>query len=303
MSHSQNPAALRSGGYAAALRAEICERARRFAESRRVPCVHSYGSQPVVVFTPYRQEGELCEPCPDGELHGNFLDVTYRAIAANDNWRRRLDKVHTQGRSSLPRGDRGTWRELDSCTSSDALLMNVFSYPSLWRDGKVAGLLGVEAKARPRFGVPARVPFTDGKFDRTEIDVVLASPGDECHSLIVEAKLTESDFQSAPIAVVAAYRDFDDIFQRSELARVRGRYLNYQLIRNVLAAYATGASFCVLCDARRPDLIEAWYSTMRAVRPVDLRLRCKVLTWQELAAVVPQRLQAFLEEKYGIAAE
>lgn len=71
---------------------------------------------------------------------------------------------------------------------------------------------------------------------------------------------------------------------------------------NVLAARALNASFCVLADARRPDLIEAWYGTMRAVRPVDLRLRCKVLTWQELAAVVPPRLQAFLDEKYGIAA-
>ena len=41
---------------------------------------------------------------------------------------------------------------------------------------------------------------------------------------------------------------------------------------------------------------------MRCVRPVDLRLRSKVLTWQELAAVLPRRLQMFLEEKYGIAA-
>jgi hypothetical protein len=289
-------------GYAAALRAEICERARRFAESRHLPCVHSYGSQPVVVFTPYRQQAGQCEPCPEGDLHGNFLDVTFRAIAANDNWKRRLEKVHTQGRSSLPRGDRGKWRELDSCTSSDALLMNVFSYPSLWRDGRVAGLLGVDANARPRFGVPARVPLLEGKFDRTELDMVLALPGDDSPALLVEAKLTESDFQTAPIAVVNTYRDFDDVFQRSELVRVRGHYLNYQLIRNVLAAQATGASFCVLCDARRPDLIETWYSTMRAVRPVDLRLRCKVLTWQELAAVVPNRLQTFLEEKYGIAA-
>ena len=293
---------IRIAGFAAALRAEICERARRFAESRQLPCVQSYGSQPVVVFTPYRQGGGVCEPCPDGDLHGNFLDVTYRAIGGNDNWRRRLEKVHTQGRSSLPRSDRGKWRELDSCTSSDALLMNVFSHPSLWREGKVGGILGVAAKARPRFGVPARVPFADGKFDRTEIDMVLASPDDESPALLVEAKLTESDFQRAPIAVVAAYRDFDDVFQRSELERVGGCYLNYQLIRNVLAARETGASFCVLCDARRPDLIEAWYSTMRAVRPVELRLRCKVLTWQELATVVPRRLQSFLEEKYGIIA-
>jgi hypothetical protein len=149
--------------------------------------------------------------------------------------------------------------------------------------------------------VPARVPLLDGKLDRTEVDMLLAAPVDD-NALLVEAKLTEFDFQSAPIAVAAVYRDFDEVFQRRELARVRGRYLNYQLIRNVLAAHAMNASFCVLADARRPDLVEAWYATMRAVRPVDLRLRCKVLTWQELAAATPPRLQAFLDEKYGIVA-
>ena len=291
-----------TAGYAAALRAELCERGRRFAESRSLPCVNSYGAQPVVVFSPYRRSEVVCEPCIDGDRHGNFLDSTYKAILRDDNWRRRLDKVHTQGRSSLPRGDRGRWRELDTCTSSDALLMNVFCYPSLWRDGRIADLLGVERSARPRFGVPARVPFADGKADRTEIDMRLAAANDaDSPALLVEAKLTEFDFQSAPLGVVNAYRDFDDIFQRSELTRLRGRYLNYQLIRNVLAAHAMNASFCVLADARRPDLIEAWYATMRAVRLVDLRLRCKVLTWQELAASAPRALQEFLEEKYGIA--
>jgi hypothetical protein len=40
---------------------------------------------------------------------------------------------------------------------------------------------------------------------------------------------------------------------------------------------------------------------MKCVRPVDLRIRCKVLTWQELAKALPPRLQEFLSEKYGIA--
>jgi hypothetical protein len=76
--------------------------------------------------------------------------------------------------------------------------------------------------------------------------------------------------------------------------------LSYQLIRNVLAAHATGFSFCVLTDARRPDLLEAWFQVMQAIRPVELRVRCKVLTWQELAAVLPPTLRYFLEEKYAI---
>ena len=36
-------------------------------------------------------------------------------------------------------------------------------------------------------------------------------------------------------------------------------YAGYQLIRNVLAAYAQEGSFCVIHDERRPDLREAWF--------------------------------------------
>jgi hypothetical protein len=34
----------------------------------------------------------------------------------------------------------------------------------------------------------------------------------------------------------------------------KGKYASYQLIRNVLAAFALGQSFCVILDARRSDL-------------------------------------------------
>jgi hypothetical protein len=70
----------------------------------------------------------------------------------------------------------------------------------------------------------------------------------------------------------------------------------------VLAAQAAGASFCLLADARRPDLREQWFGVMRCVRDAELRTRCKMLTWQELAEVLPERLRDFLAEKYGIGA-
>jgi hypothetical protein len=79
-------------------------------------------------------------------------------------------------------------------------------------------------------------------------------------------------------------------------------YVSYQLLRNVLAAYALNLSFCVLVDARRPDLREHWYTAMRCVRPMDLKTRCKVLTLQEVAQVLPLRLRNFLDLKYGIVA-
>ena len=77
-------------------------------------------------------------------------------------------------------------------------------------------------------------------------------------------------------------------------------YAGYQLIRNVLAAYAECCSFCVLHDERRPDLREAWFQVMAAVKSAEMRVRCKVLTWQELASMVPGPLQEFLDRKYGI---
>lgn len=79
-------------------------------------------------------------------------------------------------------------------------------------------------------------------------------------------------------------------------------YASYQLIRNVLAAYASECRFCVVHDERRPDLREEWFQVMAAVKSAQMRVRCAVLTWQELAALVPDELQEFLDVKYGIAA-
>jgi len=39
---------------------------------------------------------------------------------------------------------------------------------------------------------------------------------------------------------------------------------------------------------------------MRAVRDAALRTRLGLVTWQEIAALLPARVQRFLEEKYGI---
>jgi hypothetical protein len=86
------------------------------------------------------------------------------------------------------------------------------------------------------------------------------------------------------------------------VAAVGPGYASYQLIRNVLAAHALDCSFCVIHDARRPDLREAWFKVMAAVKSADLRVRLKVITWQELVALLPNALQQFLDVKYGIVA-
>jgi hypothetical protein len=301
--------------YASQLRLELGLRNRRWSRGRAH--VESYGNPPVIVYA------------PESLRHGNFFDAAFAAIAARPEWMRRFDKIHAQGRS-LPRAER-RWRELDSSMSSDALLMNVFCTPGVAESAKVRRVLGVEGDEPPVFGWKARVPLASGRSDRTEVDMRLGS-------LLVEAKLTEGDFQARAAAVVEGYRDFDAVFEREllprvELATKRRReateypedysqefsteppeparemspssavesgYAGYQLIRNVLAAYAEGCSFCVLHDDRRPDLREAWYQVLAAVRPAELRVRLSVLTWQELAEYLQEELQEFLDWKYGI---
>jgi hypothetical protein len=198
------------------------------------------------------------------------------------------------GKRSFPDQERGRWMELDTCTSSDALLMNIFCYPRVLWGGRIRALLAVEPDATPTFGYKARVPLANGRFDRTEVDMRLGN-------LLIEAKLTESDFQSAPRTIVDAYRDFSEVFDGRQLPQGRDRYASYQLLRNVLAAYALACSFCVLIDARRTDLADAWYAVMRCVKPVELRTKLRLATWQEVAGSAPPTLRRFLAAKYGIS--
>jgi hypothetical protein len=218
--------------------------------------------------------------------------------------------------------------------------MNVFCAAPAVRQ-TLGRAMGVVGGGLPEFGWKARVPLASGRFDRTEVDM-------RWGGLLVEAKLTESDFQTRAARIVEGYRDFDAVFDRELLPRVELRmarrrtavefaeeftqeweeaapddlvarefqaaivaqareaepaepaYAGYQLIRNVLAAYAEGCSFCVVHDERRPDLREAWFEVMAAVKTAEMRTRCKAMTWQELAGLAPEELQAFLDLKYGI---
>ena len=269
-------------GYVSALRQELIARNSCYASLNLLPHVTSYGELPVVVY----QQSEC------GRHHGNFISASYRAILRRPQWRRRLQKVHTQSRRSLPAKD-GLWRELDSSLSSDALLMNIFCYPGVTRRTEVCRILGLEPGSVPEFGFMPRVPLFSEATERTEVDMKLGN-------VLFEAKLTEGDFQVQCAELVEQYRDLREVFETRQLPRVKRKYVSYQLIRNVLAAHALGLDFCTLLDARRPDLIEDWYSILRCIRSAALRARCKVLTWQELALCLPSALKNFLDVKYGI---
>ena len=268
--------------YVSAIRQELIARNSSYASLNLLPHVTSYGECPVVVY----QQSEC------GRHHGNFISASYRAILRRPEWLKRLQKVHTQGRRSLPTRD-GSWRELDSSLSSDALLMNIFCYPGVTGRTEVCRILGLEPGISPEFGFMPRVPLLSEATERTEVDMRLGN-------MLFEAKLTEGDFQIERAALVERYRDFRDIFESRQLPRAMKKYVSYQLIRNVLGARALNMDFCTLLDARRPDLLEDWYGIVRCIRSATLRARCKVLTWQELSLCLPASLQRFLSVKYGI---
>jgi hypothetical protein len=171
--------------------------------------------------------------------------------------------------------------------------MNIFCYPRVTWRADLCGVLGIGQGSRPEFGFRPRVPLVSGAIERTEIDMKLGN-------VLVEAKLTEADFQVQRAELVEGYRDFREVLAWRQLPRIGKKYVSYQLIRNILAAYALDLDFCALIDARRSDLIEDWYAIVCSVRSAELRVRCKVLTWQELAGCLPPTLQNFLNVKHGI---
>ncbi|HEY6377067.1 MAG TPA: hypothetical protein VIX90_16220 [Edaphobacter sp.] len=307
---------------ASLLRRDLNARAQHLATTENLLHEQTTGNEPSIIFG-----------CDDQARHGNFHPASYAAICTNPDWQRRLTKVHTAHRRSRARAD-WPWMELDCANSSDALLMNIFCHPNVF-DGEtlapaVASLLGVEPATQPNFGIHPGVPLRKGLKDRTEIDLQL-------NNLFIEAKLTETDFQTAKPNLIERYQDLETVFDITRLphktlyspaphpptedfsqiedpidlpdpppqpipASTQSRTViqGYQLIRNTLAAYASEASFCVLCDARRHDLIETWYAILSAVHRPTFAARLKLLTWQELATTLPQDLQQFLDTKYGI---
>ena len=305
---------------ASLLRCDLNARAQHLATTGDLLHEQTTGREPSIIFGRDEQS-----------RHGNFHPASYAAICANPDWQRRLTKVHTAHRRSRARAD-WPWMELGCANSSDALLMNIFCHPQVFNGDTlatpVATLLGVEPTAQPNFGIRPGVPLRSGLKDRTEIDLQLGP-------LFVEAKLTETSFQTAQPRLIERYRDLEVVFDLDRLPRKllysptsyppvedfsqiediappeplnptpkpsRTVIDGYQLIRNVLAAYASDASFCVLCDARRQDLIKTWYSLLSTVHRPTFAALLKLLTWQELAATLPKDLQQFLNTKYGIIA-
>jgi hypothetical protein len=267
------------GSGSGALRGEIS--VRNAARCAQWPAEVGCAAVPTVV---YAENGA-------GE-HGNFLRLSYRRILEQPEWRARLAKVYT-GSRFLPRSGDRKRGELECANSSDALLMNIFCYPRILKRKPVCSLLGIEPGQTANFGFRPRIPFSNGRGDQSEMDLRLGN-------LLIEAKLTESDFQSASPALVHRYRDLEAVFDVSRLPTHRGKYRSYQLIRGALAIHVLSGTFAVFCDQRRPDLMDDCFEVMAAVASAELRCRMSLVTWQELAATLPISVRGFLAEKYGV---
>jgi len=144
-------------------------------------------------------------------LHGNFLPASWACISSNPAWRKRLMKSYTSSRFVLRAHDRRRF-ELDSATSSDALLMNIFCYPRMLSRKPLCTLLGIEPLS-PEFGFRPAVPLANHRTDQTEIDMRLGH-------LLIEAKLTEADFQRAPERLLSRYCDLSEVFDKEQLKSV-----------------------------------------------------------------------------------
>lgn len=273
--------------YASMLRQQVLAHAAAWAEASGTPCTLTTGRGAALLF----------EEDSEGR-HGNFFPASYRRILSRPEWRRRLDKVHTTARRITT--DHGSRRELDTAISSDALLMSVLCHPRVLKEPSCAlrRLLGLHNPRRLQFGYTPRIPLNAGHIERTEVDLRIE---DADGDLLLEAKLTESDFQTTKRPWFERYRDAETVFDIDALPASNGRLLHYQLLRACLCAQAReDRRYGVVCDARRPDLIDAWYAVLQRVRPMELRNRLLVVTWQEIAAALPAALQRWLAAKYGI---
>ena len=267
------------------LRTELSRLASAHVKRNALENQHYSSSKGVVLFKPYVLDGV--------ERHGNFLQKSYSAILARPDWRCRLCKSHTHaGKDGLV----SAAKETDSCNSSDALLMNIFCHPDVQGNTTLANFLGVDSLGVHVFGWKTKLPWTKDQCEHTPTEI------DMFAQLLVEAKLTEQRFQVAKTEKVERYRDFSKTFDPEKLQSANGTYEGYQVIRNVLAALHHNARLCLIYDQRRDDLLRRWNKVQNAIKDEQaaLKERCRIVSWQQIAANVPNELQQFLEEKYGI---
>lgn len=228
------------------------------------------------------------------DISYSFQKDSFSNIKSNKNYNDRTQKKH----SKVQTKNAGIL-EMQSSNSSDALAMNIFCHPNFSKWEKMKKLFQVNEFTSIDFGHKAKVDKTINnikKKDNTEIDVFING------NIFIECKLTEKDFSSKKMDIVEHYSEFRNVFHKEKLLQTKTYYENYQLIRNILAANQHNAQFILICDMRRPDLVESYHQTLTCIKDeyLELKNNCKIIYWQDLAQVVGDELKVFLNEKYGI---
>jgi len=219
------------------------------------------------------------------DISMNFNKDTFDNIKKHKNWKSRLNKRH----SHFPVKN---IYEMQSANSSDALLMNIFCHPQFtkWKGPKK--LLNIERYDKFSFGWNPIFENENPDY-RTEIDLKINHT-----DVIIEAKLTESDFTSKEVKCVEGYEDFHYVFDKNFLKIKDDKYENYQLIRNILTAKKNNSDFILIVDQTRIDLIRQFYATVNAVKDFNFAGRLKFITWQELIKSTGISLKGYIENKY-----
>lgn len=225
----------------------------------------------------------------------NFHSKSWEIIKNNSSYLKRTLKTHNY------KGFIGIVpkiMEMQSSNSSDALAMNIFCYPDFMKWNGVKKLFGITDFSDIQFGFKAKVKklYSENEEDATEIDIRIND------DILIECKLTEDEFTKKDKKEVLKYVMFEKIFHKDKLIQDDNRYSNYQLIRNILAAEQHDSRFILICDIRRPDLAKSFYQTIRCIKDdyIDLRTKCEIIYWQDIAQVVGKELKYFLNEKYRI---
>lgn len=212
----------------------------------------------------------------------NFEKESFETIENKKEWHVRTQKKHTHFKD-------GTL-EMQSCNSSDALLMNIFCNPGFKKWSGPQNLLNISIDHEFEFGWNPQFENEDPKHP-TEIDLKIGNH-------IFEAKLTENSFTTKPKSVVHLYRYFKDLFEESCLLTPKEDIQQYQLIRNILTAYKYNFYFTAIIDSTRIDLMKEIINVLKSVKNYNLRSRINIVTWQEIIDSCGGKLKLYLQEKY-----
>jgi hypothetical protein len=225
-------------------------------------------------------------------LSYSFQKDSWNAISKNNDYNARTKKKHARAQTK-------DVLEMQSSNSSDVLAMNIFCHPDFTKWDGVKKLFQVKDVTSINFGYKAKVDKiinNKNRKDNTEIDIYLNE------NIFIECKLTEKDFTSKNKDTVEQYSEFYNVFHVDQLIKTETHYKNYQLIRNILAANQNNAQFILICDMRRPDLVNSFNQTVNCIKEeyFELRNNCKIIYWQNIFDVVGSELKMFLKDKYAL---